>query len=270
MHTDIPPIALAFYRWALASMIVVIWAWPKIKEDWPSILQNWKILLVLSLLGVSAFNTLVYIGLQSTTAINGLLLNTLIPVIIAILGWLWLKDALNHQAWLGILLSLTGAIHIITRGEIWQGGFLQWHLGDLWIFLAVVGYALYTLVLRWRPKIHPRSLLATTFVMGALMLVPFYLWEQQSVEPCVEPWEFSYPVVLTIVYVAIFPSILSYLFYNRGVELIGAAKAGLFIHLMPVIGSLMAVVILGESFAFYHLVGILLVMSGLVLFLRNR
>ena len=138
---------------------------------------------------------------------------------------------------------------------------LSFNRGDLWVLVAVVLYALYSALLRHRPAIHPMSFLAATFLIGTVMLVPLYAAEISaglSIAP-------TPGAALAIAYVAVFPGFLAYLFFNRGVELIGANRAGHFLHLMPVFGSILAITLLGERFAFYHIVGIGLIGAGLLI-----
>jgi len=138
---------------------------------------------------------------------------------------------------------------------------LSFNFGELLIVIAVIGYAAYSALLRKRPPLHPLTFLCVTFFTGMLLLLPVYVWEHVAVQVMPLNWN----TVLAVGYVAIFPSIIAYLCYNRGVELIGANRAGLFIHLMPVFGSLMAILFLGEAFRGFHVLGILFILSGIVL-----
>ncbi len=266
VRADVPPVGLAFWRWAISSMLVVGLAWPNLKQEWPIIRRSWRILLLLALLGVAMFNTLVYTGLQYTTAINGLLMNSAIPVLIILMSYLFFRETVTPLQILGILLSLGGVVLIVAQGDIEVLRSLALNRGDVLVFIAVAGYAAYSISLRHRPPIQPFSLLAVTFTLGTLMLLPLYLWESLSGRPV----SFNQVTLLTIAYVAIFPSILAYLCFNRGVELVGANQAGLFIHLMPVFGSLMAIFFLGESFRWFHGLGIALILAGILLVTRLK
>ncbi len=260
-HTEIPPIALAFWRWAVASLLIIVPAWPHLRNDRVAIMQHWPVILLLAVLGVSSFNTLAYSGLQYTQAINAFLVQSLMPVLIVALSFLLFREQVTGRQALGILVSLSGAVTIIAHGDIHRLLSLNLNRGDLLVFAAVVCYAGYTVMLRKRPAIHPLSFIAATFWIGSLVLLPLYLWEAVNVRS-LEP---SRNAFLVIAYVAVFPSIASYLCYNRGVELIGANRAGLFIHLMPVFGSVMAMLFLDEDFRAFHAVGIGLIASGIAL-----
>ncbi len=265
VHETVPPVGLAFWRWAGATLILLGPAWSHLRRDGPMLAASWPIVLVLSALGVAVFNTLVYIGLQTTGALNAVLMQSTMPVMIVALGFLAFRDRVTARQALGIALSLSGAVAIVARGDLAALAGLTLNRGDLWIALAVVSYAAYSVLLRRRPAVHPLSLLVGTFLPGSLMILPLYLWESLSGRPV----RLDAPSLLAIAYVAIFPSILAYFCFNRGVELVGANRAGLFFHLMPVFGSIMAVLFLGERFEPFHAAGIALILAGIVLATRR-
>ena len=264
-HNEIPPVALAFWRWVGAALLVTLPALPHLRRDRQALLGSWPAILLLSTLGIAAFNTLAYSGLQYTEAINAFLLQSLMPVLIVLLSFLIFREKVTRLQCAGILVSLCGAVTIIARGDAEILLSLSINRGDLMVFTAIACYAGYTVMLRKRPQVHPLAFIATTFWLGSLILVPLYLWETLTVATL----ELKPTTMLVIGYVIVFPSIVSYLCYNRGVELVGANRAGLFIHLMPVFGGLMAVLFLGEVFCWYHGVGILLIGAGIYLATRK-
>ncbi len=267
VRADVPPVGLAFWRWAVGSLLIVGVAWPHVRREWPAVVRHWPIILLLSFLGVAVFNTLVYTALQFTTAINALLMQSTMPVLIVLLSYLFFKETISLRQGLGIALSLVGVVIIIARGQLATLLALSLNGGDLLVLVAVASYAAYSVFLRQRPALHPLTFLAVTFVAGTLMLVPFYLWEIWVGRQM----HFDSPTTwLSVAYVAIFPSILAYLCYNRGVDLVGATRAGLFLHLMPVFGSLMAIAFLGEQFRLFHAPGIALILGGIALATRRR
>ena len=266
VRLDVPPVALAFWRWAGASMLIFFPALPYLKQDWQQVRANLPILLLLSLTGVAIFNTLVYAGLQWTIVINAVLIQSLMPVVIVGMSFLLFSEKINRLQIVGIIISLSGAFTIILKGDVNLIDTISINRGDIFIFIAVFCYAAYSVLLRKRPAIHPLSFVAVTFIIGAVMLLPFYLWETFSGRPI----RFNATTLQAVCYVAIFPSIISYICYNRGVELIGANRAGLFLHLMPVFGSLLAIAFLGESMQLYHGIGIGLIATGIVLATRDR
>lgn len=266
VHLDVPPMGLVFWRWFGALIVTLPFAWRHIKADWPTIRRHWRIILALAAVGVASFNTLVYLGLQNTTALNAVLLQSAIPILIFIFAYVIFRDRVRPVQALGIVLSLAGIATIVARGDVATIHDLAFNRGDLLVFAAVVLWAVYSVLLRKRPAVHPLSFLTLTIAISVILLLPLYIWEHLSGRIM----HFDHTTVLAVGYVAIFPSVLAYLFYNRGVDLIGANRAGTFIHLMPLFGSIMAILFLGETFHAYHAAGIALILGGLTLAARSR
>ena len=266
VRAEVPPVGLAFCRWFFGFLIVFPFALPHLRRDWPEVRRRWRMVVLLSFLGITCFNTMLYIGLHSTTAINAILIQSSMPVIIVIMSFLFFRETVTPIQALGIGVSLIGMITIIARGDLSVLAQLSLKPGDIWVFTAVFLYGAYSVLLRLRPKIHPASLLAVLFGAGTLMLAPFFIWEMNTGLIL----QFNRTTLLAVGYVAIFPSILSYLFYNRGVELVGANQAGLFIHLIPVFGTVLAIFLLGERFRVFQGVGIALILSGIYLVTRAK
>jgi len=263
----VPPVTLAYWRWTGAFMLAIGVAWPHLKRDWTVLRSHWPVLLLLSAAGIASFNTMSYIGLQYTTALNALLLQSAMPVFILL--WTLALFAERPSLWqtLGVVVSLVGVAVIAGHGSLAAMMHLSANTGDVWILAAVVIYALYSSLLRRRPQVHPLSFLVATMGIGSLMMLPFYLWEVETGATIRGDWT-SYAA---IAYTAVFPSFAAYLFYNRGVELVGAARAGQSVHLMPALGTALAVVFLGERFHLYHAAGIMLIAVGILLAaLRSR
>ena len=259
VRSEVPPVALAFWRWTGATAILWPLAWRHLRHDWPLVKQNLPVLILLSFLGVAVFNTLVYTGLQWTTALNAFIMQSTMPVIIVALSFLIFKETITILQGAGITLSMLGALAVITRGDVSVIGAMTLNGGDMLVFLAVICYAGYSAILCRRPAIHPLSFVLVTFSLGSVMLLPFYLLESLSGRPI----PLNLTALLSVGYVMVFPSIVSYLCYNRGVELVGANRGGLFFHLMPVFGSIMAILFLDESIYWYHAIGILLIVMGI-------
>ncbi|HYF62771.1 MAG TPA: DMT family transporter [Herpetosiphonaceae bacterium] len=263
---QVPPVGLAFWRWLVAAAIMAAVAWRHVRRDWPVIVRERRILFALSLLGIATFNTLVYMGLRVTTAINGVLMQTTMPVWIVCLSWLFFRERIAPRQVPGLIISFVGSLVIVARGS-WAALLgLSLNQGDVLVLVAVIAYAAYSTLLRRRPPIHPLSFLAVTFAGGTLLLLPAYLWEHLRVQAM----PLNGTTLLAVAYIALFPSILAYLCYNRGVELVGANVAGLFIHLMPVFGSIMAMIFLNERLHWFHAAGLLLILIGIVLTARGR
>ncbi|WP_439534530.1 DMT family transporter [Polymorphobacter sp.] len=262
----VPPAALSFWRWALALVILLPLAWPHLKRDAAVLRAGWKPLVLMGVLGVGAFNTLLYQGLQVTTAVNGLLLQSMQPGLILAMGVLMFGDPAGRRQWLGVVLSVAGAVLIITRGDFGVLATMRFNRGDLVIGIAVVCWSLYSTLLRTRPVVHPLSFLAATGVIGLMAVLPVYvaeLVEGRLIVARAESW-------LAIGYVALLPSLIAYLCFNRGVQLVGAAPAMLYLNIMPVIGAGLAALFLGEAILWYHFAGMGLIGLGIVAAVRRR
>ncbi len=257
----VPPIALAYWRWTGAFLIAVGFAWPYLKQDAAVLCRHWRMMLLLSATGIATYNTLSYIGLTSTTALNVLLLQSAGPLIIIV--WAFALFGERPTLWqsAGVLLSLLGVAVIAAHGSLDVLLHLSLNRGDVWILVAMVIYGVYAAVFRIRPAAHPLSFLVATMGIGSVLILPFYLWEIAQggrIEGGVPAW-------LAMAYIAVFPSFIAYLFFNRGIELIGATRASQSWHLMPVFGGILAVLFLGETFYLYHAIGIALIAAGIVL-----
>jgi len=266
----IPPVAMSFWRWTIALLILLPFTWKQTLNDWPEIKKHWKIISLLGLFGIASFNTLLYTAAHSTTALNIALTQSVMPVIIVVISFVLFRDRITRIQIFAIILCTLGAGYIVIHGDWHRLLQLEFVIGDLIMLLAVGLYALYSVLLRKRPDIKPMSFLTTTFAVGVVLLLPLYLWERQTAAPL----ELTQPVILSLLYVSVCPSILAYLFWNQGIHEIGANQAGLYINLIPLFASLLAVLFLDERFQSYHFVGIILITSGLLLFnlrfLRSR
>ena len=262
IREQVPPLSLAFWRWAIALALVLPLALPHLRPQWPLLRRGWRPVLILGLLGVAGYNTLAYVALTYTAATNAVLLNSFIPIATIALSWAFLKKHLRGIEWLGVLLSFIGVTTIICRGDPQTLARLSLNIGDLWMLAAVFTWALYTIGLQWRPVgVDPMLLLAAFTVVGLLALAPAYAWEIAQGRTI----HVSASSLAGIAYTGVFPGFLGYVFYNRAVGEVGASKASLFIHLMPVFGTILAAIFLAEVPQGYHYLGIALIFSGIYL-----
>jgi len=262
----VPPVALAFWRWTLGALILLPFAWPYLRRDLPVLARHWKVVLLLSALGIAVFNTFVYIGLNTTTALNALMMQSAMPVLIVGISFVFFRDMVSGLQALGIAVSLAGAVTLVSRGDLGMLASLRFNVGDLWVFAAVLSYGAYTALLRKRPQVHGFSFIVVTFLLGALILLPFTVMEAVQGRPL----QVNAVSLASIAYVAVFPSILAYICYNRAVLLLGANRTGLSIHLMPVFGSVLAILFLGERPQWFHAAGIALIAAGIMLATRRK
>jgi drug/metabolite transporter (DMT)-like permease len=254
----IPPVSLAFLRWALAFLITLPFAWKHLVRDWPAIRAKLGIMILISLTGISVFNTLQYWALEYTQALNTLLLQSTGPLIVAVWSLILLGIRLTWAQAGGIVLSLIGVFIILLHGDPTALASVQFNKGDLIFLVAMVVIALYSVLTLKRPAIHGLSFAAFTFGCGAACLIPLWIWELLT-RPAMQ---ITLPNLLALLYVAIFPSTLAYTCFNRGVQLIGANRAAPFFHMVPVFGAAMAIVFLGERPQLFHAVGFALVLTG--------
>jgi drug/metabolite transporter (DMT)-like permease len=258
---QLPPLAMAFWRWTIAFFVLLPFAAAPMWRARAIIAREWRILLILGVLGVGSFNTLVYIGLGSTTATNALLINSSIPVLIAGIGWLFMAQKVSPRQSAGILISLVGVATVIFQGEWAKLLALRINSGDVWVFSAMIAWAIYTLMLRRRPAdLDSLPLLTATVLVGALANLPLYVADLMLGAQA----HWSLASFGAIAYFGLFPSVIAYLCWNRAVAEVGPTRAGVFVHLMPVFGTVLAILFLGESFHAYHGVGFALILAGIV------
>lgn len=258
----IPPVSLNFWRWVGALIILLPFAAGRMARQKALVLRHWKLLALMSIPAITVFNAFIYLALQTTTATNTALVNAMIPVFIGLISWMVFDDAMGSRQIVGIIISLIGLLFIVSRGQWSTFSQLGFSTGDLWTLGAGVSWATYSVMLRRRPPdMDPLVFLTTIVAFGLLFMLPFYLWEL-SVRG---GFGLSWPAMLSITYVCIFPSVLSFIFWNSGVAMVGANRAGIFIHLMPVFSILLAFIFLNEQPRLYHFSGMVLIFSGIAM-----
>ena len=262
----IPPVTLSFLRWSFAFLIILPFAWKHLQRDWAAIRARLGTMIVLSVTGIGGFNTLQYWALEHTQALNTLLLQSAGPLVVAIWSLILLGVRLTLTQALGVVVSLIGVLVILLHGDLAALATIAFNKGDIIFTVALVIFGLYSVLSLKRPEIHGLSFVGFTFGCGAACLIPLLIWEL-----------FSRPVMqldttnlLTLFYVAVFPSTVAYLCFNRGVQLIGANRAAPFFHVVPVFGSIMAIVFLGEHPQPFHIIGFALVLMGVFVASRKR
>jgi drug/metabolite transporter (DMT)-like permease len=262
VHAHIPPVGLAFWRWALALLLLAAVAWRRLRAQWPALRRSWRVLVPLGILGVGNFNTMVYVGLQETSATNAVLLNSACPAFIVVLSSLAGAGRPSLRQVGGIALSLAGVVTIVSRGDPTALLSLGFNRGDVWVLGAVLSWAVYTVLLSRRPAgVDPIVLLAALVAVGLAWIAPFYVLE--VVRGARMTWDAV--TAGSVLYVALFASLAAYGAWNRAVGEVGANRAGVFLHLMPAFGTVLAVTLLGESFRAFQGLGIALILGGVTL-----
>ncbi|GAB4169328.1 MAG: DMT family transporter [Rhodocyclaceae bacterium] len=267
IRADVPPIALSFWRWAIAFVLLAPFAWPHVRAQRAALLRHWRVLAVLGVTGGACHNALTYTGLAYTSATNGVLLASATPIMIIALSRLILGRRVRPMEWVGVIVSSCGILAIVSAGDPGRLAALRANPGDLWVLVAMLSWALYTVLLFWRPAgVHPYAFLAAITFFGLLGLLPFYGWEIASGRLIVPGWA----AAGAIGYAGVFPALIGFVFWNRAVAEVGANRAGVFMHLMPPFGILLSMIFLDEQPAAYHAAGIALIFGGIFLATRGR
>lgn len=260
----IPPVTLSALRWGIGALILLPFAWPYLKRDWPTIKSYIPILCLLGLTGTTGYAIPSYWGLQYTLAINGLLIQCTMPMVIGLMSYLLVGDRLSGWQIAGLVTSFIGVIVILTRGDPSVLHSISFNRGDLWFLLAILIFALYSPLLRKRPAMHPLSFLAVTAIAGTVIVLPLAAWElSQTGIPAIDAHR-----TVVVLYMAIFPSLLAYLCYNRGVQLLGPNPVAALYPLIIVFGSVQAMLLLGEVPQWFHFVGTVFIVGGVLLATR--
>lgn len=262
----VPPMTLAYLRWTGAALLILPIAWPHLKRDWPIIRAHLFPLVVLGITGTGLFNTLQYLALVHTTATTVGIIYSSGPVMIAMTSYFLNGEKISNWQAAGIATSLLGVLTVITHGAPWTIGNLDLNRGDVVMLTAVAIWAFYTAYLTRRPAIHPLSFAAFTFVAASLVNLPLAGFESINGAN----FDLTWQTALAIVYIVTLPSLMAYVFFSRGVELIGPAKAGAYLHLVPLFAATLAITLLGEQPGLYHLVGFALILAGVALVTRGK
>ena len=263
---EVSPLFMTFARWVIATSIATALAWPHLTKEWQAIRRHIVLLFFMGALGFAAFNLLFYTALHHTTAINVSVQQAGIPMVIVLVNLLIYREPVGLSLAAGVALSILGVLVTATHGDLLALVDLTVNRGDAMMLLAVLLYAGYSVSLRNRPKLHWLSFMAILSAAALITSSPFAAWEY-AVGDFVAPSSSGWAV---IVYIGLFPSLFAQLFFARGVDLIGANRAGIFVNLVPVLGSLLAILLLGEQPAAYHAVGYGLILSGILIAQRRR
>ncbi|WP_309082583.1 DMT family transporter [Chelativorans sp.] len=255
----VSPMALTFLRWVLALAILLPFAWKPLRRDWPQVRGNLPLLGLLGVIGFTCFNATMYSALAFTSAVNVSIEQGAIPLVIIVANFLLFGVKASLLQLAGFVLSLIGVGLTASHGDLLRLAELDINFGDLLMLFAVVAYGVYTIALRFKPEIHWLSMITVLASAACLSSIPLAAWEIAAgnlVVPDRTGW-------MIVAYVALFPSFLAQVFYIRGNELIGANRAGLFVNLVPIFGTLLSILILGEVFHLFHAVALVLVFCGI-------
>lgn len=255
------PIALAYWRWVIVIAVLAPFCWREVVAHRALLLRSWRMLVLLSLMSTGLYNALTYWALHYTTATNTTLLNSTIPIWVMVASWILLRHLPSTRPLLGFLTSLAGVLCVVAHGDPGALFTLAPNIGDLIMLLALFLWGFYAVLLRYRPaELSPFGYVFVTGVIGTAIATPFYLLDLAwSGVP-----QLSWQAVAAIGYFALFSSLVATLCYNSAIDRIGPVHASLFIHLVPLFGSLLAIAFLGERPGWQHLLGMALILSGIL------
>ena len=259
---EIPPFTLNFYRWFFAGIILLPFTFKEILEKKDYILKNVGFFIILGITSITIFNSAVYYSLYYMQVISGVLMISTIPVWIIFISSILGIEKTNKFQIFGVILSLLGVLFIITKSDLNLIKNLDFNKGDLIMASGMFAWALYSALLKKKTyEISQITLLEVVIITGLLFLIPIYILEMKLGSPLV----LNKPFVLTLSYVVLLPGLAAFFFWIKGISIIGANRAGVFLHLMPIFGSLMAIVLFDEKFMFYHFLGAIFIIAGITL-----
>ena len=264
---EIPPFTLNFYRWTFAWLILAPFTLKEIFQKKNYILENIKLILVLGITSITVFNSIVYYSLNFTQVISGVLMISTIPVMIIFFCWVFKIEKTNFYQILGVIFSLLGVVVIVTKADLGKLLNLNFNKGDLWMVVAMFSWAIYSALLRKKKfDLSHISFLQTIITAGLIFLLPAYLIETALGYRL----NIHIPFILTLSYVVLFPGLASFFFWIKGISIIGSNRSGIFLHMMPIFSTLMAILIFKEKFMTYHFIGAMLIIVGIVLSSKGR
>jgi len=257
----VSPMTLTTLRWIVALAVILTFMMPQVKRDWPLIRKHWLQLLLYGVFGFTLFNALLYTALGYTSAINAVIEQAGIPMLIFVFNFLLFRIQASIAQIAGFTVTLVGVLIAASHGEFSALAELQFNFGDALMLCAAVVYAAYTVSLRWKPELHWQSFIAAPAFGALLSAIPLFFWELSRgdvIFPDATGWAI-------VIYAGLFPSLLSQVLYVRGVEMIGPNRAGLFINAIPVFGTILSVLMIGETLHTFHIVALLLVLGGIAI-----
>ncbi len=261
LNESIPPVTLAFWRWVVAVVVFLPFALKPLVAEWDILKKHIFYLSVTALLGVTIFNTLIYFAGHTTTAINLSLISITFPIFIVILSRVFFGELITVRKGIGIILVAAGVVLLTTRGMLSRLLDISFAIGDVWVLLAAITFAVYSILLKRKPeRISIWAFQLSTFILGLVFLFPFFLWENATVAPL----EFDGKIVFAILYVGIFASLSAFLLWNKAIVTIGPSKAGMTYYTLPIFCGFLAHFFLKEAVSTIHFYSVALIISGIL------
>jgi drug/metabolite transporter (DMT)-like permease len=258
----IPSVALNFWRWIVAFLVLAPLAIPKLRDQWRLFKSHWRLWTVFGMVTVAGFNTAFYIALQYTTVVQGTLISGALPILVLVAARIFLAQPITARQLAGVLISIMGVVVIVTRGDLDMLWSLTLNIGDVWMLIAVCLWAAQTILIRFLPKgMDLVAFQVAAFVPGLVASLPFYIFETTNGHPM----PLSLQAALSVAYTGLIASVLGFTCWNMGVMRVGAKTAGYFGNLYPIFGATLGILVLGEPFHWYHAVGALVTLGGIYL-----
>lgn len=262
LNQDILPIGLAFWRWVIAVATLAPFAVRSTVEDWKLVQKYLPYLTVSALLGVTVFNTLIYIAGHTTQALNMALIATSSPIFIVLMSRLFYGELISLTRTAGMMVVVSGVLMLIAGGSLERLLSISFAIGDLYMLLAAIVFAGYTmLVKRKPPNLRMTSFTLCTFSLGLLFLSPFYALESLIYHPVT----FNVPIALALLYVGVLSSVVAFLAWNGAIALIGPSRTALIYYLIPVFSGIAAWLFLGEAISSVHILSTLAIVCGIIM-----
>jgi drug/metabolite transporter (DMT)-like permease len=262
LNESIPPISLAFCRWAVAVIVFLPFALKPLIAEWPVIKKHLPYLCLISLLGITIFNTLIYLAGHTTTAANLSLISITFPIFVVILSHIFFGEKITARKWLGILLVVAGVVLLITKGSPSSLLNISFAIGDLWMLLAAFTFAVYSVLLKRKPEnISIQAFQLSTFILGLIFLFPFFIWERAAGAPI----KLESATIFSILYIGIFASVVAFVLWNKAIAKLGPSKAGMMYYTMPLFSGISATILLNEKITVIYLYSLLLILAGILI-----
>lgn len=262
------PISISFFRWLIASIVIFPFALPYLKRDFDKLLSQWRLMVILSFLGVSIFNTLIYLAAHFTSALNLSLLAITAPLYVVILNRLIFKEHLSSRQILGFIVLISGLLILLSKGNPTSLLELRFNKGDLLMAVAAGLFGTYSALVKLKnPTIGNLSFVSATIILGEFMLLPFFLGEQMLFSPEIS---FSQTHLLQLAYIGIGPSILSFYLWNKSIVSIGSTKAATIYNMLPVFSATFGILILYEPVLIAQLISAIIIVIGVLLVIQSR
>jgi drug/metabolite transporter (DMT)-like permease len=260
LNESIPPISLAFWRWVVAVIVFLPFALKPLISEWSALKKNLPYLSVTALLGITLFNTLIYFAGHTTTAVNLSLISITFPIFIVILSRIFFHERITANKAIGILLVVGGVVLLIARGDLSRLFDISFAIGDVWMLVAAVIFAIYSILLKGKPEqLSIWAFQLSTFILGLIFLFPFFIWETVTTPPVA----FDTTIVFSIFYVGIFASLSAFVLWNKAIATVGPTKAGMIYYTMPLFSGFLAYLFLKEDISIIHFYSMLLIVSGI-------